>query len=126
MKTDNKVYQVYRWDIPGYIITPDGEEILVDDGVNEFIGDGFNSIGDAVEAVEDYVKALNCNDDGRNTVIVNKNLDRYDRRRICREHLEVFGFAPEREAEKAMELHTHYYEDGEEMITTSYVEIFST
>lgn len=114
-KTNTKTkYRIYRWSYT------DGAE-----GFNEFIGDSFDSIDDAVEAVEDYVKALNEKDDGRNTVIVQRNLDRYDRRRLCRLHLQVYGFAPEREAEKAIELETTWIEEGEEVAITSYVEIFS-
>ena len=124
-KTNTKIFRIYRWDIPGYEYTPDGDEKLVDEGFNEFIGDGFDSIDDAVEAVENYVKALNTKNDGRNTVIVQRNLDRHDRRRLCRVHLQVYGFTPEREAEKAIELETTWKEGGEEMCTTSYVEIFS-
>jgi hypothetical protein len=105
-------YRIYRWDIE-------------DDGFNEFVGDGFDSIDDAVEAVGEYVEGLNRNDDGRNTVIVQRNLDRYDRRWLCRVHLQLYGFAPEREAEKAMKLETTWIEEGEELCITSYVEIFS-
>lgn len=125
--TKTKSFRIYRWDIPGYEYTPDGDEKLVDEGFNEFIGDGFDSIDDAVEAVGEYVKALNKKekDDGRNTVIVQRNLDRHDRRRLCRVHLQLYGFAPEREAEKAMQLETTWIEEGEELCITSYVEIFS-
>lgn len=111
-------YRIYKWDVPGYEYTPDGEK-LVDEGVNEFIGGSFGSIAEAAEAVESYVKALNSNNNSRNTVIVQDVLNRHQRRRLCQVHLEFYGFAPEREADRAMELETTYTENGEEVCTTN-------